>query len=181
MALLRRTVFRALGCALFVLGAWCAALSAPLTEAQLKAGFLYNFAAFVEWPLRVPNDGALVIGVIGDANFIDVLEEMKGREVNGRKIAIRLVDEHDDINGCAILFIAAPDDRATVSALARVGTSPVLTVGESPRFTKLGGIIRLYRENEKLRFEINIARAEQARLHISSKLLGLAKVTRDGV
>ena len=89
------------------------------------------------------------------------------------------MDEQDDIAGFAMLFIAAPDDRATASALARVGSSPVLTVGESERFTKLGGIIRLYKENEKLRFEINVSRAQLAGLRISSKMLGLAKITKE--
>ena len=55
----------------------------------------------------------------------------------------------------------------------------VLTVGESARFTKLGGIIRLYKENEKLRFEINVSRAQLAGLRISSKMLGLAKITKE--
>ena len=163
-----------------VLGTWMGANGAALTEAQLKAGFLYNFAQFVEWPLRSADDDSFVIGVIGDVNFDGALEQMKGREVNGRKIAVQFIDEQDDVTGCAILFIAAPDDRATASALARVGSSPVLTVGESARFTKLGGIIRLYKEHDKLRFEVNVSRAQSAGLRISSKMLGLARITKGG-
>jgi hypothetical protein len=179
MAVLTRRALLGCGVAMGVLGAWIGASGAALTEAQLKAGFLYNFAQFVEWPAR-SDDDAFVIGVMGNVNFDGALEQMKGRDVNGRKIDVQFVDEQDDVSGCAILFIAAPDDRATASALARVGRSPVLTVGESARFTKLGGIIRLYKENDKLRFEVNVTRAQSAGLRISSKMLGLARITKEG-
>jgi len=179
MAVLRRQVLLVLVFVLCLPGTWSGANSAALTEAQLKAGFLYNFAQFVEWPTPTVEDDPFVISVMGDVNFDGALEQMQGREVNGRKIAVQFVDEQDDVSGCAILFIAAPDDRATASALARVGGSPVLTVGESARFTKLGGIIRLYKENDRLRFEVNVSRAQSAGLRISSKMLGLARITKE--
>ena len=179
MAVLTRRALLVLGLIVCVLATWSGTNSGAVTEAQLKAGFLYNFAQFVEWPATAPDD-ELVIGVMGDVNFDGALEQMRGREVNGRKIDVQFVEERDDVSGCAILFIAAPDDRATASALARVGSSPVLTVGESARFTKLGGIIRLYKENDKLRFEVNVARAQSAGLRISSKMLGLARITKEG-
>jgi hypothetical protein len=181
MAVLRRTACLLLSLGFVVLSPGGAAASGEaLTEAQVKAGFLYNFAQFVEWPARISDDGSFVIGVIGNAKFGVALDQLKGRDVNGRKIAIRVVDEQDDLAGCAILFIASPDDRATASALARVGSLAVLTVGESARFTKLGGIVRLYKENERLRFEVNVSRAQLAGLRISSKMLGLAKITKEG-
>ena len=178
MAVLKRPALLALGLLLCVLGTWLRVSGAVLTEAQLKAGFLYNFAQFVEWPAQNGED--FVIAVMGDVNFDGALQQMQGREVNGRRIAVQFVDEQDDVSSCAILFIAAPDDRSTASALARVGTAPVLTVGESARFTKLGGIIRLYKENDKLRFEVNVNRAQSAGLRISSKMLGLARIMKEG-
>jgi hypothetical protein len=179
MAVLIRRALLVIGLVVCALATWGGASSATVTEAQLKAGFLYNFAQFVEWPTNGTGN-ELVIGVMGDVNFDGALEQMRGREVNGRKIDVQFVDEQDDVSGCAILFIAAPDDRATASALARVGGSPVLTVGESARFTKLGGIIRLFKESDKLRFEVNVTRAQTAGLRISSKMLGLARITKEG-
>ena len=54
----------------------------------------------------------------------------------------------------------------------------VLTVGEIDRFAQQGGIIGFLTEENKVRFEINAAVAEHARLKISSKLLALAKTVR---
>ena len=150
----------------------------PLTEAQVKAGYLYNFALFVDWPPAAFDARTLVIGVIGDADFRGALDQMNGRVANGRTIAVRVIDAEDDIAGIAMLFVAEPDDRVAASVLARVGRSPILTVGESARFTKLGGVIRLYKEDGKLRFEVNVSRAEGSGLRISSRMLGLARITR---
>ena len=57
---------------------------------------------------------------------------------------------------------------------------PVLTVGDGKGFSHAGGIIELFVEGGKMRFAINMDAAERAGLHLSSRLLGLAKVVRDG-
>jgi hypothetical protein len=51
---------------------------------------------------------------------------------------------------------------------------PVLTVGETERFTQTGGMINFIMEGNKIRFEINDETAKKAGLKISSKLLSLA-------
>jgi hypothetical protein len=59
--------------------------------------------------------------------------------------------------------------------LKNARTQPVLTVGESPDFVRQGGIINFILEEGKVRFEIDPANAERARLRISSRLLRLAR------
>ena len=51
----------------------------------------------------------------------------------------------------------------------------VLTVGEMEGFLEAGGIINWFVEEKKIRFEINTAAAERAKLEIRSNLLRLAK------
>ena len=41
-----------------------------------------------------------------------------------------------------------------------------------------GGVIRPYTEQDWLRFEINMTRAEPAGLKVSANMLGLAKIVR---
>ena len=50
----------------------------------------------------------------------------------------------------------------------------VLTVGESTRFLRSGGMVRLYVEGQKVRFQVNQKNAEAAGLKLSSQLLTLA-------
>jgi hypothetical protein len=48
-------------------------------------------------------------------------------------------------------------------------------VGELEHFAEQGGMIGFFLEEKKVRFEINVGAAENARLKISAKLLALAK------
>jgi hypothetical protein len=56
--------------------------------------------------------------------------------------------------------------------------SCVVTVGETPAFTREGGIINFLNDGSRVQFEINLDAAERARLKFSSKLLNLAKVVK---
>ena len=55
----------------------------------------------------------------------------------------------------------------------------VLTMGDSNDFAEMGGIARLIVENDRMRFAINAAAADRARIQLSSKLLNLARIVKD--
>ena len=149
-----------------------------LTEAQAKAGFLYNCALFVTWPPDASRREDLVIGVVGDEAVAAVAKEMHGQKVNGRTLHVSPVRARDDLAAYHILFVAGADPEATRAVVERLAGAPVLTVGESADFTTSGGIVRLFTDQGRLRFEINMTRAEQAGLSVSSKMLGLARIVR---
>lgn len=149
-----------------------------LSEAQAKAGFLYNCAMFVSWPSAAGGKAELVIGVVGDEAVAAVVKDMHGQTVNGRTIRVVPVRSDDGLERYHILFIAGDDSRSSKAVLARIGDASVLTVGESDDFTSRGGVVRLYTDQGRLRFEINMTRAEDAGLRVSAKMLGLAKIVR---
>jgi hypothetical protein len=64
------------------------------------------------------------------------------------------------------------------SIFHEIKNSCVLTVGESDNFTAEGGIVNFRIEDGKVRIQINVEAAEQQRLHISSKLLGVAEIVK---
>lgn len=160
-------------------GALVAALAASAAaqdEYGVKAAFLFNFAKFVEWPADAfaAPDAGLVMCVAG-AGDVDAAVQgtVKGKLVNGRPIEVRRVSD-GDVRSCHLLFVA--DGRARAAELVEGARSAsVLTVGETPGFTQLGGVINFTTEDNKVRFEINEDAAKKARLKISSKLLSLAK------
>jgi hypothetical protein len=55
----------------------------------------------------------------------------------------------------------------------------VLTVGEVENFCHTGGIINLRKIGKNLRFEVNPAAADRAKLKISSQLLKLAIIVKE--
>jgi hypothetical protein len=57
----------------------------------------------------------------------------------------------------------------------------VLTVSDMPGFTRRGGMIQFVLDGDKVRFEINLASAENAKLVFSSELLKVAaSIKRNG-
>ncbi len=180
MAFLTRSIrlaVAALVIAAHVLPGAAASRQQALTEAQAKAGFLYNCAMFVSWP-GAATDADLVIGIAGDAAVSAVMEDMQGRRVDGRTLRVVRVRPGDDLGKFHIVFVAGGDSRAVKHMLGSVGAAPVLTVGESDDFTSVGGVVRLYTDHGRLRFEINTTRVERTGLKVSAKMLGLAKIVR---
>jgi hypothetical protein len=152
-----------------------------LTEYQVKALFLLNFTKYVEWPDAAFDhpDAPVTIGVIGENHFgEDLKKTIEGKSVNGRRIVILPVETDDDWGKCHILFVSASEKKRVAEILVRVGTLPVLTVGETEQFTQQGGVVNFIRKDGKVRLEINLEAARQAKLEISSKLLGVADVVR---
>jgi hypothetical protein len=152
---------------------WPAELLADqVSDGQVKAAFLFNFAKFVQWPGA--HEGPLVIGIAGDDDFAAIVEQtVRGRNVNGREIKTRRLASGEDPSGCQMLFIGLTRPRDAAELMQRI-SEPVLTVGESVQFLRDGGMVRFFVENNRVRFEISQKNAEAARLKVSSQLLAFA-------
>ena len=147
-------------------------------EYQVKAAFLFHFAQLVEWPADSPNEGgnSLFVCTLGDDPFYGQLEStVAGKQIGSRILRIRHVRPLQDTRGCNVLFVSKSEGNRIPALLANLRNAPVLTVGESDDFLGAGGMIRLFLEGNKVRFEINRQAAESARLRISSQLLLFAK------
>jgi hypothetical protein len=147
-------------------------------EHQLKAAFLFNFTKFVEWDkgsFSSP-DAALVIGVLGSTAFGNEVERaVDGRKVNGRALVVRKLRSATESRSVHLLFISAEEDGTVSGIINSVRGAPVLTVGESPVFSRAGGAITFVIEGGKVRFDINTTAAERASVRISSQLQKLAR------
>jgi hypothetical protein len=147
-------------------------------EYEIKAAFLYNFAKFVEWPPEsFPQPSTpMSLCVFGDDPFGGSLDTVvQGETLNGRRLAVRRTRDLPQARECQILFISASEKGRAAEALSEVRGASVLTVGEGKDFLDQGGVIRLFLEQNRVRFDINLDAAERNRLKISSKLLALAR------
>jgi hypothetical protein len=154
-------------------GAALAGADGPVPEDQVKAAFLFNFLKFVEWPGKA-GEGPWVMGVVGPGEFANLLEQtVANRMVSGRKVIVRRFRRAADVKDCHILFIPRDDFDPRVAVPARAG---LLTVGESQGFVEAGGVINLYVESNKVRFEIRVDAARAAGLRILPQLLSLGTI-----
>jgi len=149
-------------------------------EYSVKAAFLYNFAKFVEWPPEALGGGSpVVLGVLGDDPFgASIDQTVAGKTANGRQILIRRLRWGQDLKQCQILFISSSERKRLKQILDALRGSSVLTVGDMEQFSQQGGMIQFVIDQSRVRFEVNVGAAEQARLRLSSKLLALARSVR---
>lgn len=148
-----------------------------LSEHQVKALFLFNFAKYVEWPAEAfPGQNTpLTIGIVGHSPCTEPLQKtVKGKRVCGHPMAVREVEKVEDMARCHILFLNDLDKKRSASILGQLRNRPVLTVGEADQFDEQGGVIGFLKKEGKVRLEINLKAAHQAQLEVSSKLLSVA-------
>lgn len=149
-------------------------------EYPIKAAYLYNFAAYVEWPAESFADAKdrFVIGILGPAPLDSLLDEIAAtKKIAGRAIAVKHYAKAQHVSGCRMLFVSSGlSERERTEAIRILTGSSVLIVGETTGMADHGGAINFYIADNKVRFEINPEAARQKNLKISSKLLGLAKI-----
>jgi hypothetical protein len=150
---------------------------APPVEAQIKAAFVYNFLKFVVWPDNTfgsPRD-SLVVAIIGDGATADAAEQvLKAQQIGERLLVIRRLHWDESLAGVNALLVTERDEKKLRRVLG-AATPAVLTIGEGEEFATHGGVIALFMENRRVRFDIDVAVARAAGLQVSSKVLALAR------
>ena len=152
------------------------ALAQATPEYRAKAGFLYNFIAFTEWPAKVGSP--LSLCVYGADPFGDELNALQGKSVNGRSLAIRSVGTPDQVKGCQVVFVAGSAIDSLPRILDALQGEPVLTVADSAGALDSGVGINMRVRQSKIAFEVNLVATRRAQLNVSSKLLRLASEVR---
>ena len=152
----------------------------PADENALKAAFVYNFAKFTDWPEEVWNRAThlRVCASAGNDAFAKAVAGLDTKPaVRGKPVEVRMLTRPEDAAGCQILVLTGREGLAPW--LRGVRNAPVLTVGEAEGFAAAGGVIGLFTEGDKLRFEINQDAAQRAGLKLSSQVLKLARLVTE--
>jgi hypothetical protein len=152
-----------------------------VSEYQVMATYLYNFGRFVQWPttLTVAKGDSFPICVIGQDPFGPVLDAiLTGEIIDGKAVVAKRVLKPQDALSCRILFISSSEESRLKEVLEALDKSEILTVSDMPEFSRRGGMIQFVLKEGRVRFEINLASAEAARLILSADLLKVAAVVR---
>jgi hypothetical protein len=152
-----------------------------VSEYQMKAIYLYNFGRFVQWPpnATAAKSDSFSICVLGQDPFGPSLgSTLAGEKLDGKPLAMKRIATPRDAGECRILFISSTEENHLKEILMSLDDSSVLTVSDMPAFSRRGGMIQFVLEGDKVRFEINLTRAETAKLTLSSELLKVATTVR---
>jgi len=154
------------------------AYAADLGEYQVKAGFLFNFAKFTEWPAEAfaARDPRLILCIIGKDPFGGgVLAALESRTIGNREFHTRRGVALDDLGGCQVVFIAGSEERNLAAILRAASIRPILTVSDIDGFVEAGGMIGLMAVDERIQFDVNLGACQRAALRPSSQMLKLAR------
>lgn len=178
MAILRR---RELVLLALLSGVRLAAQSGANVENEIKAAFLYNFAKYVEWPAVAFPTPEFRLCVLADASFEKSVDDIiAGETIAGRPVKRHTPDTPDAVRACHILFIGRAEAGRAGELLATLKGAPVFTVGDTPEFLSLGGVVTFVREGDRIRFDVSLGEAQKSGLIISSRLLRVARTVAPG-
>jgi hypothetical protein len=152
-------------------------------EYQVKAAFLFHFAQLVEWPAGALDAGDQSINLCifdNEPRRKELQNTIEGKPVGARVLHVRVLGQRQNVQGCNILFLSRDEGLRQAAVLSSVRDLPVLTVGETDDFLSDGGMIHFHLDGDKIRFDINVGRADSSLLKISSRLLLLATTVTRG-
>jgi hypothetical protein len=147
-------------------------------EYQVKAAFLYNFAKHTEWPLQAfPNSRSPVrLCILGQDPFGKWLDLIDGKEVGERRLAVLRFARIEETASCQIVFISVSERERFPEILVSLRDQPVLTIGDTPEFAHLEGMISLQTVSQQIRYGINIEAARRAGLTFRPELVKWAEI-----
>lgn len=147
-------------------------LPAQQDERAVRAAFVFNLTKYVSWP---GTRNRLVIGVVADGDMGTVLKQvLDGKVSDGRRIVVVSHSPDSDLNECDLLYVTGVSPPALRSILNRAGKRALLTVGDSDRFVRAGGMVGLVRSGDQIQIEVNLEALRSRELDMSSRLLNLA-------
>jgi hypothetical protein len=156
---------------------------------RVKAAFILNIARFVTWPPEVFADqpGELTLCLYRGNPLAPAIETLHGKKVGGRRLEIVHIVRLSEADACQILLLAPYElDEFSAAEHARPGPPPpLLTIADvsanhDPQTRHHHILVSLIRSGTHIGFEINLAKARQAGLRLSSRLLKLARIVGNG-
>lgn len=158
--------------------AWSGRAAAQTTslEYAVKANYLYKFAPFVEWPARVFETASspFVVCVAGQDPFGETLDSaVRGQTVGGRPVIVRRLAQVTEAPACQVLYLGRSKTQKPAEILALLHGAAVLTVTDQDQGSS-DGMIQFVLRDGRVRFVLDVGRAQASGLTLSSKLQQLA-------
>lgn len=175
--ILARTGLAAL--AALLLAAAPARAAADASLPSVKAAFVFNFIKLVSWPERRFDSDSAPIQVCvlrGDSMEPALRQSLGGKMAGARPVEVAAVSGDDNLSGCHVLYLGSQASVRYAVLMTRVAGKGVLLIDEGEQFTWPDGMIRLFLEQSRVRFELNLDSVERAGLKVDPRLIRLARI-----
>ncbi|MBI1211824.1 MAG: DUF4154 domain-containing protein [Alphaproteobacteria bacterium] len=165
-----------------MLAAWAHAdENVQLIEQKIKAGLIYNFLKYTQWPLGSRQiTGPIVVCMLGGDAFDGNLQPIAGRTVNERAIELHEVASAAEAAPCALLVVNSARQSDWPQLKTALANQSIMTVSDFDGFATQGGMIEFTHEDNRVGVTINADAVATAHLVVQDRLLKLASAVRSG-
>ena len=150
--------------------------SQEVDEYKLKAALVLNFARFASWPddTFVDAKASLHLCVLGDETLHQTFEVLSKKKIAQHPVTVTVASPLKEVASCHVIFVTGLGREQLSRIYAAIADKPVLMIGEMPGFIDIGGMINLFNESGRLKFQVSIKNTQHAGIKLSSRLLKLA-------
>ena len=150
-----------------------------LPEQKIKAIYLYKFIHFITWSDALLSADNITIGILGKDDFGDAFSEVEGKRIKSldKKLVIKRFGAYSDkllLKNCHLLFISSSEKENFKNITKQLSGKKILTFADTNGFLETGGMIKLIRVGEKIRWEINKIAIDNEEIRLNSQIFQLA-------
>lgn len=151
-----------------------------LHEPEIKAGLIYNFLKYIDWPAADVAGPDMKVCIFGNDPFADYLKPMRERSVNRKNIVLRIIHNAGELAGCHLLFVTREEKGSWSELRTALKGKSILTVADFDGFTSSGGMVEFGQKDSHIKVDLNTDATEAAQLKVQDRLLKLVTPVHGG-
>lgn len=141
---------------------------------EIYSMMVYNFIKYIQWPDH-NEGGEFVIGVVGNDNMFNTLNEWYGGKNKGSKtFVIKKFNSASEVSNCHLVYVDKSKTNEFESIKGKLNGQSTLIVTDRPGLAEKGSGINFKTVDNKLKFEMNQKVVESSNLKVSSALSSMA-------
>lgn len=141
-----------------------------LSSQKLTAAYVYNFLSYANWP-EFKHSTQMRLCVAGQNRDTLLFTQLAGRKIQNLPLEITLVNSGSDLSSCWGLFIASAEHLDLLDLATQY---PLLVMTNLLPDHNRKAAIRIFPEQGRLKFEVNISLLNDSQVKLSASVLNLA-------
>lgn len=142
---------------------------------EIIAALTYNFAKYTAWPVSHSASPSLCFF---DPSYETGFRQLEGKPIHDLPLLVTRINNVTQAEACHVIYLSEADKDRMKRLMLALADRPVLTISALPGFIAQGGMIELFQENNKFRFDVDNQKVKQAQLKLSAQVLKLARTVR---
>ena len=149
-----------------------------MQENKIKAGLIYNFLKYTEWPHDSlgTEDQKINVCLMGGDAFGGALDSLNGRTAQKSKIHVRELHDIAEAADCHLVFIHKDLAETAPAYIKGLEGKGILTVSDIKGFALMGGMAEFFtKDDQRIHLRINSIAIKKGGLTIGDTLLRLSE------